>query len=522
MSVRSFLHFLKSDFDFPFASEPSLARYMTGEGMRERVAPEAEPDTAGFDKHHIFEADRSRFSQIMKAKRWVFTGAQNNTQPNFKFLQALEMYCTDVGAKLVIRPIRYKNPTNRNPKDDEDTGDMWWHEAVMPYLLDVEIELKDVLIPDVRIQATAAHPLTGLDARSGVKHGVYAATQLAMKTIPTRAGDLPKILYATGAVTEENYSTTKAGNLAEFHHSLSAVIVEEDPDGDTFMRAVSWDGEKFYDLDMAYYPDHIEEAPPWAALIPGDEHAGFVDPKVQFATYSGPESMVSRGNPKYIVRHDLFDSYSVSHWHNSDRILGVLKDIWGRGDLRGELETTIQYLNETSQHESINVIIQSNHNDHLVQWLAKGERWVTPENTLLYHELMVGVLKSAYKTHTKLKYIHPFEAYCENKLTHETIFQSEDESFMVAGIELTMHGHRGPNGSRGSAMNLSKIGVKCVIGHSHSPQIYGSATQVGTSSYLDLEYAKGPSSWLHCHCILHENGKRQLLPIINGKWFARD
>ena len=97
-------------------------------------------------------------------------------------------------------------------------------------------------------------------------------------------------------------------------------------------------------------------------------------------------------------------------------------------------------------------------------------------------------------------------------------FLGGDEPYMVHDIDVSQHGHRGPNGVRGSLTNLSKIGVKTVIGHRHSPGIMGGCWQVGTSSRYDLEYIQGPSSWLHCHCVIHANGKRQLLPIIEGKW----
>tara|TARA_S200002703_G_scaffold151577_1_gene151157 strand:- start:536 stop:841 length:306 start_codon:yes stop_codon:yes gene_type:complete len=97
-------------------------------------------------------------------------------------------------------------------------------------------------------------------------------------------------------------------------------------------------------------------------------------------------------------------------------------------------------------------------------------------------------------------------------------FLGGDEPYMVHDIDVSQHGHKGPNGVRGSLTNLSKIGVKTVIGHCHSPGIMGGCWQVGTSSRYDLEYIQGPSSWLHCHCVIHANGKRQLLPIIEGKW----
>jgi hypothetical protein len=60
--------------------------------------------------------------------------------------------------------------------------------------------------------------------------------------------------------------------------------------------------------------------------------------------------------------------------------------------------------------------------------------------------------------------------------------------------------------------------VKTIIGHSHSPGIDGGCYQTGTSTPLRLDYNKGPSSWLNCHCVLYANGKRSLLPIIDGEW----
>jgi hypothetical protein len=93
-----------------------------------------------------------------------------------------------------------------------------------------------------------------------------------------------------------------------------------------------------------------------------------------------------------------------------------------------------------------------------------------------------------------------------------------DESFNLAGIELSMHGDQGPNGTRGSRHNLRRIGVKSIIGHSHSPGIEEGCTQTGTSTPLTLEYNSGPSSWLQCHAVLYANGKRSLLPIIDGEW----
>jgi hypothetical protein len=97
-------------------------------------------------------------------------------------------------------------------------------------------------------------------------------------------------------------------------------------------------------------------------------------------------------------------------------------------------------------------------------------------------------------------------------------FLERDESFQVVGIELGMHGDRGPNGARGSIRNLARIGVKSIIGHTHSPGINEGCYQVGTSTRLKLEYNSGPSGWLNTHCVIYANGKRSLITVINGEW----
>jgi len=520
-SVLDFLHRLQTEYGFPFTSEPSLVRHLKAHGMGRRVLViEATPEDDGLASYCM---TRSRARAIRKARRWVVTAAQNNTPVDAEFLKALETYAAENNAEIIVRPIRYKNPTSNIVPEHEVPDGMWWDPAMAQYLVDDEIETKDVVIPDVRIAATAANPLVGLDARSGLKHGVYGATQLAMKTVATLYENLPKILYSTGAVTVPNYSTTKSGNLAEFHHSMSAIIIEQDRRGRTFLRSVTWDGESFIDIDRQYTAHgSSERAPSWSALVTGDEHAWFVDPKVKEATYLSPDSMVAIGQPDFVVRHDVLDCYSISHHHDGNALIQRNKATFGWSNLRKELNDTLGYIEETTTTDFTNIIVSSNHNDHLSRWLSSGERGVTPENKLIYHELMVVMLASAERRDTGAAMVNPFEAYANQYYIGEDEIQflSGKKAFMIHDIDVSQHGHSGPNGSRGSRNNLSKIGAKTVIGHSHSPGIVGGCWQVGTSSRMDLEYLSGPSSWLHCHCVIHANGKRQLLPIIDGKWRA--
>jgi hypothetical protein len=97
-------------------------------------------------------------------------------------------------------------------------------------------------------------------------------------------------------------------------------------------------------------------------------------------------------------------------------------------------------------------------------------------------------------------------------------FLNKDESFMLGGIELGMHGHAGPNGARGSIKNLRRIGVKSIIGHTHSPGEDEGAMQVGTSTELGAEYTRGPSGWMNTDAIVYATGKRTLINYIEGEY----
>jgi len=87
---------------------------------------------------------------------------------------------------------------------------------------------------------------------------------------------------------------------------------------------------------------------------------------------------------------------------------------------------------------------------------------------------------------------------------------------MIYDIECGMHSHKGPNGARGNILAFSKLPVKTVIGHSHSPQIKWGSYQVGVSCALSHGYNQGLSGWAYANVIINKYGKRQM--IVLNKW----
>jgi len=464
----------------------------------------------------LYERSARDLRALRKRKTFVVTSAQNNTPPEYDFLAALQAYCEQHDAELLVIPIRYINPTSKLDPQEGD-GDVSWDSDLESYLIGNELVLSDdvVVQADLRIQATARNPLASLASRSRGRSAVFGSSQLSMQTVATPHSRLPKLLYTTGSVTQKNYSNTKAGNLASFHHSHSAIVIEL-RGKHFFMREITWDGTCFYDLGARWDGSGVGDGET-LAVITGDEHTWFGDPKVKRGTY-GDYGVVPSLRPKYIVRHDLTDAYSVSHHHLKNRITMIVKSLNGMNDLRAELQHAVDHLNETTPEGMTNIIVSSNHHDHVTQWLRAGERGVEPVNAEFYHWLMWQVLQQARMTKRGVVHPDPFALFASDKLTCDTRFLGPDDSFRLAGVELAMHGHLGPNGTRGSLRSLSVIGSRFVIGHSHSPGIFEGGYQVGTSSALRLEYNSGPSSWLNTHCALYENGKRQLIHVIDGKW----
>jgi hypothetical protein len=252
--------------------------------------------------------------------------------------------------------------------------------------------------------------------------------------------------------------------------------------------------------------------------VTGDEHVLYHDPEVRAATYTNKDSIAKVLRPKVVVRHDPFDGYSISHWHRKKVVTRFVKHREKLDHVEGELEATCKYIDDTTPNGALNVIVASNHNEHLMRWLEESEWRIEPWNAKIYHWFWYHMLEEAVFTTHGAETFDPFAFWAAKNLKWPTKFLRRDETFVAKGVELGIHGDLGPNGSRGSAVSLNKIGIRSMIGHSHSPCIEKGCFQVGTSTVLRLEYNPGPSSWLNTHGIVYPNGKRQLINVIEGEW----
>jgi hypothetical protein len=470
-----------------------------------------------------------KFKRPLDSKIFVVTSAQNATPLHEGFWNSLIQYCEFRDAELMVIPIRYKNATSRWTESQANAE--WWLEApsdvndrpLQKYLWNVRKELnKNIsVLGDIKVQPTAVSPLTGFEGLTHGESAILGHTKLQLKVIATPQGKYPKILTTTGACTVKNYTDTRAGKLGEFHHTLGAAVVEVD--GPRFhLRQInaSKDGS-FYDLDYLYdgskrKPVQYQGLP---AIVMGDTHVEGIDPAVEKATF---QDIIPFFQPKKLFWHDLEDGGSVNHWAQKNPFVTGARHFSKAGSASEEFYGALQFVRDRTPDGVVSYIVASNHNDWLHRWILERD-WknLSPKDRGFY-------LQVAFKLYEQSKLLTGDEAERLNafimlakehfKDSTDTKVLDYEESCVVEGVECAMHGHYGQNGSRGSAKSMRRIGVKSIIGHSHTPAIEEGCYQVGTSTRLSRGYTHGPSSWLNTHALIYPNGKRTLINIIDGRW----
>ena len=479
----------------------------------------AEGFTPGVPAYHI-----KRMNKILKhlrktGGRFVITAAQNATPVWEPFLHTLLTYCRETKAQLLVIPYRYKNPTSMWTESQQNED--WWDKKLESYLYDQRFHITQnvMIMGDIKTQPTASRPLQGFESMSGAQSAIFGHPKLALKTVPTPQTTLPKMIVTTGSVTQKNYTPTKAGKKGAFHHTFGATVLETTKDGTFFMRQLNADQNGHVcDLNYFYTPSGREEVQV-EALIMGDTHVDFADPKAVKATF-GPGQMVDTLKPKVLVWHDVLDFYAATHHHMGRVFTLFAKHHAGRTNIEEEIRRCFEFVDRYSPASAKNLFVYSNHSDMLQRWVNRTDPRTDPENALFWAHTFYAMAAGTKLTETGTYTIDPFAYWAEQYLNcwDRSKFLKMDESYTIKGIELGQHGHAGPSGTKGTLHAFTKIGVKSIIGHSHVPGIDEGAYQVGTTSYLKAEYTQGPTAWMHSHCAIYANGKRSLLIIVDGKW----
>lgn len=465
-------------------------------------------------------------------QRFLVTCAQNNTKLNKRLWENMHTFAEHVGAEILVSRFVYQKSKyiaqvkgGPNPNDEG----LWYDEAIEPYIEDRPIELAPGLVfwGNMNTLPTARNPLSGFDTHGGPDSGIFPHVRQDLRSVPTTRDMDAKFLYTTGTVTELNYIQKRAGIMAEFNHIYGFLVVEVDRDGTWFVRQVNaHDNGSFQDLGVAVSNGKLKTDQTVLAINPGDIHVAEMDAEATAAVWGGEKGFVKQFKPKYQFLHDVLSFRSRNHHDNKNWFAQYKKHIEGVESVSEEVKQAADWLATVSRQVPNTVVVRSNHDEAFEKWLTDSPAAYARDfiNTEFFLEAQLKRVRAAAKGEE----INMF-ATMVRELAPETKkikFLDPDDSFLIAkrkggdGIECGMHGHLGPNGARGTAANLARVGTRANIGHIHSASINAGLYVAGTFSKLTLSYTYGPSSWSHSMIVTYPSGKRTIITIKKGKTHA--
>ena len=458
----------------------------------------AETKSEHFEKAQQKKHDKTK-------KRFIVSWAQSNTPVLKPFLKNMECYAKFINAEILIIAGRYSNRLETLKKDTKE----YWVDDVLPYL---DANRHDVhkymsIMSDVKVSATSQNVLTGMQGMSGVNSCIFGSPRVQMTVVPALPGQRPKLMLTSGAVTKRNYTDSRLGQLSSFHHTFGFCIVEIKNEEVHFVRQITaTENGSFSDLIYNIDNGKVTKNSSIAGIVLGDYHIGEHDEIVIKNTLK----LLKTLKPESVVVGDVFDGHSVNHHEAHDPFIQFKNEMNGSNSIKSEVDAM---LTELKKFEQYKVVITRGNHDYWLDRYLKETDWrkaATPKNSLEYMNYSAAILSGEAEMG-----IVPW--LIKKRFPHFITLDDAD-SYIINGFECGMHGSIGINGAKPSINGFRSLNTKLVIGHSHSPKRFENVLQVGTSSKLNMKYAKGPSSWLQSHVILYKNKKAGHIFFTDGEF----
>lgn len=479
-------------------------------GLIEQVRNEHPEVFDGVVDEEIFKpAEFKRLKQeAQKYKRFVVTTAVTGCEAHLGFLKSLKSYCKKNDALLLILPA--SDPASL-------AGFSLDPELSEEYIVFDDLSLcKTLFISSIKLSAKHIDPITGLE-RIGQRDGsfIYASPKQRLKLV-ANSEKYPCSLMTTGAITVPNYKTDRymsgrTAYIADHDHVMGAIIVElEDNDKRFHFRQIQAEASgSFVDLGKYYQGNRVSTLRP-EAFIMGDLHVGAHDPQV----VGNWIECIKQLKPKKLLIHDTLSGHSICHHDSKKRITMALKFHNGQLSLLRELKDVASMLDQLSELVEDIIIVKSNHDEWINQYLESGEYVKDPQNHRIALKLALAMLSGKDPFKYGVEKFGDLQNKCKVK------WLQREEDYRISGIQCASHGDKGLNGKRNaSPRELEKAYGRSFSGHTHVPEILRGVWVVGTSTYLRVGYNNdSPSSWFNTSGLVYPNGSRQMINSLGGKW----
>ncbi len=473
--------------------------------------------------------------------------------------ESLKQLATNRNLLIVVKEVN--GETDLIPKEILD----YEHTRILTNTVDLGDELR--ILGGLVVIPTNPNPLMGLqDGRQARVRGqtqIVFGTQRTMKTVATELNHiLSHDIWSTGTLNDPelpyaNYRSSRVTTLASARLINSVVIAEKSDaasgpnqrgaPGRWHVRAADFEKgvvDAKYGTWVAgttdnfmFYPadGSLPKPIPAVAVVPGDYHSGFEDPRFLRAIKEQILDESRRaGRPVEFMRfHDFYDVGSVSPYDSPST--KAIKHVLGGLDLQHEINRGRSDLNALLVSEpQLTAILSEADNHHI--WLSRMFNDMNALNDPINGPFLAKLREMHLQGFGPLDYLllrqKEFDestpemtmrmrvlgknVYVENPDRVRVL--REGESLFVGPVDravnIAPHGHKIAGGARGGASLVphASANSRVIVGHTHTPAIWGHAYNVAMSVRLRSQsYALGGySAQKNSVAVVYANGAIQL------------
>ncbi len=451
----------------------------------------------------------------VKRGRFFLTTAVQGAEVRRSAMAAVETWLAMWQASVVVLPSK----AHLAPLSDQEYPlddyllERWWKYVCASFQFNKHLTALDMDIrPYIRDPIA---PIADMGAEDGHSYIIAHPTQRLLP-FPNPRGLMPRVMQATGCITEPLYRNTTSGKMAARRHVMGGLIVEISNDRFHVFEVQFADDGSFHALTgrepRVYRADGTSEIVRAELVAEGDGHGGIgVWGDVDFR--AAADEVIQVVQPKRITKEDLWDNAWGGH-HQDKNLTQRLNRPAGAKTLADEAVSTHHDLAWAKLVAPEDCVVyvkgDANHNCHLKQRIDTGA-WVTEsaENIRTIIPLLAPYL---------LEGKDPVQLLVDPDGKLATWIYGEN-SLVVDGIDNSSHLDRGSNGSKGSTKGAVRVFGKATGGHTHVPEIFEGVYRPGTTAKLKQGYNEGsPSSWMGSVVVQWPNAQRTQVVFVGGKW----
>ena len=446
---------------------------------------------------------------------------------------------------------------------DQKIIDMFLEKKCIIVLEDLDIN-ENLKLKYVNQNEKSANPTRGFRKEEVSKSIFFAGVSQELRVLSTKKGGHPRIHFSTGSISVNHHRASVNHNKnphsprilrAESNHFMSGYLVEKISEKLFIPTQIMFDTKNEFTLyGRRYSKDNLKLVAPMVHAY-GDIHEKEHAKDIIKNSLDVSEAM----KIPYAIYHDLFDCTSGSHWNEGRLMYKAYSFLKGESSWAGEVRGTNSFLNVSTKVYKKSYIVDSNHDDMLLRALDKGNVFKDPENAFFAFLLAPAAVISFFeKDATDEK---PLDIICEKLGLSKKILMEKfgylknkcsplehavslfgldnpekiewldlDSKLNIAGYDLSDHGHKGSNGTKGSGEAFAGSYLKMIFGHTHTP--YQSNHIIGLGHNIDMSPAKKPkyakggtSTWMYCDAMVNDTETSHHVFTINGyrsKFMGKD